>query len=174
MLVRAAGSPSAISLAVRRTVHSFNPAIPVTTRTLADEIDSTLTYERLLALLSAFFGAVALGLAAIGLYGILSYAVTRRTGEIGVRVALGASSRSVVWLVMKQSIALVLIGMAIGCAIALALARYVRSLLFGVKAADPVTIAVSSAGLIIVTALAAWIPARRATGIDPVRALRYE
>jgi predicted permease len=174
MLVRAADSPSAISLAVRRTVHSFNPAIPVTMRTLADEIDSTLTYERLLAMLSAFFGVVALGLAAIGLYGILSYAVTRRTGEIGVRVALGASGVSVVWLVVKQSIALVLIGMAMGCAIALALARYVESLLFGMKPADPVTIAIASAGLVVVTALAAWIPARRATAVDPVQALRYE
>ena len=143
-------------------------------RTLADEIDSTLTYERMLALLSAFFGVVALGLAAMGLYGILSYAVTRRTSEIGVRVALGASGGSVLWLVMKQTIALVLIGMAIGFVMALALARYVESLLFGMKPADPVTIAIASAGLVIVTALAAWIPARRATAVDPVQALRYE
>jgi predicted permease len=174
MLVRTAGPPSVVSAAVRRTVHSFNPAIPVTMRTLADEIDNTLTYERLLALLSAFFGAVALALAAIGLYGILSYAVVRRTSEIGVRVALGASRGSILWLVMKQSIALVLIGMAIGCATAMALARYVQSLLFGMKPADPVTIAVASAGLVIVTALAAWIPARRAIAVDPVQALRYE
>ncbi len=174
LLVRTSGRPPAISAAVRRTVHSFHPAIPVTMRTLADEIDGTLTYERLLALLSAFFGVVALGLAAMGLYGILSYAVTRRTGEIGLRVALGASGRSVLWLIMKQSIALVLIGMAMGCAIALALARYVESLLFGMKPADPVTIAVASAGLVTVTALAAWIPARRATSVDPVQALRYE
>ncbi|HEU0140121.1 MAG TPA: FtsX-like permease family protein [Bryobacteraceae bacterium] len=174
MLVRATGSPSAISAAVRQAVHSFDPGIPVTMRTLADEIDSTLTYERLLALLSAFFGVVALGLAAIGLYGILSYAVARRTSEIGVRVALGASRGSVLWLVMKQSIALVLIGMAIGCAAALVLARYVESLLFGLKPADPVTIAIASAGFVAVTALAAWIPARRATAVDPVQALRYE
>jgi len=174
VLVRTNGSPAAISPAVRRAVHSFHPGIPVSMRSLSDELDDTLTYDRLLAMLSGFLGAAALGLASIGLYGILSYTVTRRTSEIGVRVAPGASYGSVLWLVMKQSVALVLIGMAIGCAVALALSRHVESLLFGVKPADPGTIAMASIVLVIITMLAAWIPARRATRVDPVQALRYE
>jgi ABC-type antimicrobial peptide transport system permease subunit len=174
ILVRTSGRSEALATAVRRAVHTFHPAIPVTTRVLSDELDATLTYDRLLALLGAFFGVVALGLAAIGLYGILSYAVTRRTGEIGVRVALGASRASILWLVGRQSVTLVVVGMALGCVGALALSRYVESLLFGVKPADPATLGIAAVVLFVITMLAAWIPARRATAIDPVQALRYE
>ncbi|HYO80820.1 MAG TPA: FtsX-like permease family protein [Bryobacteraceae bacterium] len=174
MLVRTKGQLMTLHEEVRRTVRSLDPSVPVTVRTLADEIENTITYERLLALLSAFFGAVALVLAAVGLYGMLSYGVVRRTAEIGVRVALGASQGSVVWLVTRQSIALVLIGITLGCAAATALTRYAEGLLFGIKATDPLTIATASAGLVVVAAMAAWIPARRATAVDPVQALRYE
>jgi predicted permease len=174
LLVRTSGRPELLAAAVRRTVHAFHPAIPVETHALSEEVAGTLTYDRLLALLGAFFGMAALGLAAIGLYGILSYAVTRRTGEIGVRVALGASRWNIVWLAVRQSVTLVLAGMAAGCAGAVALSRYVESLLFGVTPADPGTIGIAALILFLITMLAAWLPARRATAIDPVQALRYE
>jgi ABC-type antimicrobial peptide transport system permease subunit len=148
--------------------------MPVKFRSLAQEVEGVLTYDRLLALLSAFFGGVALMLAAIGLYGILSYSVARRTGEIGVRVALGAPHRSVVWLVMWQTLLLVIAGLGIGCVAAVYLTRFVKTLVFGIKPADPVTLAMAVGVLAVVALLAAWLPARRAASIDPVRALRYE
>ncbi|MEX2262772.1 MAG: ABC transporter permease [Bryobacteraceae bacterium] len=157
-----------------RTPRPPHPAMPVKFRSLAQEVEGVLTYERLLALLSTFFGGVALTLAAIGLYGILSYSVTRRTGEIGVRVALGASRASVLWLVMRQSLTLVIAGLAIGCAAAVYLTRFVKTLLFGVNPADPLTFAIAASVLGAVALLAAWLPARRAAAADPVRALRYE
>ncbi|MPY89719.1 MAG: FtsX-like permease family protein [Luteitalea sp.] len=174
VLVRTPGPPLALASAVREQVHSFHPAMPVKFRSLAQEVDGVLTYERLLALLTAFFGGVALTLAAIGLYGILSYAVTRRTAEIGVRVALGASRASVLWLVMRQSLMLVIVGLAIGCTAALYLTRLVKPLLFGVKPVDPLTFAIAAGVLGTVALLASWLPARRAAAVDPVRALRYE
>ena len=174
MLVRTSGPALAMAGPVQQTIHGFHPGIPVTMHTLAQDLEGTLIYERLLALLGGFFGAVALGLAAIGLYGVLSYSVARRTSEIGVRMALGASRPSVLWLVMKQSVILVAIGMLIGGGAALALARYVESMLYGMKPADPLALAIGVAGLVLVTALAAWLPARRATSVDPVRALHYE
>ena len=174
VLVRTQGSPLALSSAVRQQIHSFHSAMPVRFRSLAQEVDGVLTYERLLALLSAFFGSVALALAAIGLYGILSYSVNRRTGEIGVRLALGAPRASVLWLLMRQSLTSVIVGLAAGCAAAAWLARFVKTLLFGVTPADPLTLAVAVTTLAVVALIAAWLPARRAAAVDPVRALRYE
>jgi putative ABC transport system permease protein len=127
VLVRTSGPPLALASAVQQQIHSFHPAMPVRFRSLAQEVEAVLNYERLLALLSTFFGGVALTLAAIGLYGTLSYSVTRRTGEIGVRVALGASRGSVLWLVMRQSLMLVIAGLVIGCAAAVYLARFVET-----------------------------------------------
>lgn len=173
VLVRTEGAPLAMAGAVRALVHSFHPAVPVRFRTLAQEVEGVLTYERLLALLSGFFGAVALALAAIGLYGIVAYSVTRRTGEIGVRVALGASRRSVLWLMMRQSLVLVAGGLAIGCGAAMYLARFVQTMLFGVKPAGPFTFAMAAGVLGLVAVLAAWLPALAATRIDPMQALRY-
>ncbi len=174
VLVRTPGLPLALASAIRQQVHAFHPAMPVKFRSLAQEVEGALTYERLLALLSAFFGGVALTLAAIGLYGTLSYSVTRRTVEIGVRVALGASRGSVLWLVMRQSLMLVIVGLAMGCFAALYLTRLVRTLLFGVKPADPLTFAIAAGVLGVVAVLASWFPARRAAAVDPMRALRYE
>jgi predicted permease len=174
VLVRTVGPPLALASAVRERVHSFHPAMPVRFRSLAQEVEGVLTYERLLALLSVFFGCIALALAAIGLYGTLSYSVARRTGEIGVRVALGASRGTVLWLVMRQSLTLVVVGLAIGCAAAVYLARFVSALLFGVTPADPMTFGIAAGVLGGVALLAAWLPARRAAAIDPMRALRYE
>lgn len=174
VLVRTPGAPLALAPAVRQQVHSFHPAMPVRFRSLAQELDGILTQERLLALLSAFFGAVALALGAVGLYGIVSYSVTRRTGELGVRVALGASRASVLWLVMRQSLGLVSIGLAIGCAAVFRLTGFVQNLVFGVQPAGAATLATAAGVLSAVALLAAWLPARRAAGVDPVRALRYE
>jgi ABC-type antimicrobial peptide transport system permease subunit len=173
VLIRS-NAPMTLASSVRQQVHSFDPAIPVQFRTLANEVESVLTYERLLALLSGFFGAVALALAAIGLYGILSYTVTRRTSEIGVRLALGAPCTSVLWMVMRQSLSMVALGMAIGCGAAVYLSRFVEKLLFGVQPADPITYAIAASVLGGVALVAAWLPARRAAAVDPVRALRYE
>jgi predicted permease len=173
-MVRTRGNPASLGPAVRRAVHQTNPGIPVSLRTLSDELNDTMTHDRLLALLSGFFGVVALALAAIGLYGVLAYTVARRTSEIGVRVALGAPRAKVLWLVVRQSAVLVCAGMAIGSAAGLGLGRFIESLLFGVDPADPSVFAAALSILGAVTLLAAWLPARRATAIDPVKALRYE
>ena len=174
VLVRTSGAPLALASAVRQRVHSFHPAMPVKFRSLAQEVDGVLTQERLLALLSAFFGAVALALGAIGLYGVVSYSVARRTSELGVRVALGASRASVLWLVMRQSMLLVSLGLALGCTAVFSLTGFVKSLVFGVQPAGAATLAIAAGVLSGVALLAAWLPARRAASADPVRALRYE
>jgi len=174
LLIRTSGAPLALASPVQRQVHAFHPAMPVKFRSLAQEVEGVLTNERLLALLSSFFGAVALTLAAVGLYGVLSYTVRRRTAEIGVRVALGASRGNVLWLVMRQSLALVIAGLAIGCVAAAYLTAFVKALLFGVQPADPLTFAIAAGVLGAVALLAAWMPARRAASVDPVTALRYE
>jgi len=174
VLVRTSGAPLALASAVRQRVHSFHPAMPVKFRSLAQEVDGVLTQERLLALLSAFFGAVALALGAIGLYGVVSYSVARRTSELGVRVALGASRASVLWLVMRQSLLLVSLGLALGCTAVFSLTGFVKSLVFGVQPAGAATLAIAAGVLSGVALLAAWLPARRAASADPVRALRYE
>jgi len=174
VLLRTQGPPLALASAVRQRVHSFHPAMPVKFRSLAQEVEGVLTNERLLALLSAFFGVVALALGAIGLYGIVAYSVTQRTGEIGVRIALGASRASVLWLVMRQSVLLVSLGLAIGCVAVFALTSSVSNLVFGVQPAGVLTLVTAGGVLSAVALLAAWLPARRAAGVDPLRALRYE
>jgi predicted permease len=137
-------------------------------------VDDTLVQERLLAKLSTFFGALALLLAAIGLYGIMSYAIVRRRQEIGIRMALGAGQRRVLGMVLRESLAVVVVGSAIGIGAALLITPVVKSLLFGVSPADPVSMALSAATLLIVAAVAGFLPARRASRVDPMIALRYE
>jgi ABC-type antimicrobial peptide transport system permease subunit len=127
-----------------------------------------------MAMLSGFLGALALLIACIGLYGLTSYTVTRRTNEIGIRMALGAQRGHVLWLIMRQTLLLVLIGTAIGVPAALAAGRLIASMLYGLTPTDPVTLIVATGVLAIVAAFAGYIPARRATKIDPMEALRYE
>jgi len=130
--------------------------------------------DRLLATLSEAFGVIALALAVVGLYGVLSFMVARRTGEIGIRLALGAARRDVIWLVLRESIAVVAIGIAIGAWGAGQSGRLLKGLLFGVDAWDARTL-IGAAAVLLLTALAAtWAPARRASRIEPLRALRYE
>jgi predicted permease len=141
---------------------------------LSDQVDRTLAGERMITTLCTFFGALALLLASVGLYGVISYSVTQRTNEIGIRMALGATGRDVLNLVLRQSFTVVLAGLAIGLLLAAILTRFVSSFLFGVSPLDPLSIAVASAVLILVAAFAVLFPARHATKVDPLIALRYE
>jgi predicted permease len=160
---------------ITRTVREVDAGLPVTQlRTLDELIAVSLTNERLVASLSGTFSALATLLAAVGLYGVMAYSVTRRTREIGIRVALGAMTRDVVWRVMREAGVLVLAGLAIALPMVWWLGRYVQSQLYNVQPGDPLTLTVAGAGLALVAALAALIPARRAAKIDPVTALRTE
>ena len=137
-------------------------------------VQASLFSERMLALLSAAFGLVATFLAAIGLYGVMAYTVSRRTREIGIRIALGAERHSVLWLVLREVAAITAAGIGLGIPAALALGGLIRSQLFGVSATDPVMIALASAVLVLVAFGAGWLPARNAAKVQPVRALRSE
>jgi len=175
LYVRAALGSNSAYTAIRRTVKELDSGMPIyELKTLARQLDETLLTERLTALLSAGFGLLATLLAAIGLYGVMAFVVARRTREMGLRMALGAHSRTVIWLVMKEVLLLVSIGLAVGVPSALALGRFVTTQLYGIKATDPRTAAASILVLTTVAALAGLIPARRASRIDPILALRYE
>ena len=140
----------------------------------SSSVQASLVRERLLSMLATFFGSLALALACIGLYGVMAYAVVRRTREIGIRIAVGAPQRSVIWMVVRETLALVIAGAALGTITALTASRYVESQLFGVAPGDPVTLSAAILLLLAVTAAAGYLPARRASRIDPVIALRYE
>ena len=160
---------------VRDAVRKRDAGLPIYNVTTMDRtIDEAVFTERMLAVLSAAFGLLATLLAAVGLYGLMSYTVARRTREIGIRIALGAERRTVVWLVLREVVVLVAIGLAIGVPAALGLSRLVSSQLFGLSARDPLTLMLAVAVLAIVGAAAGYLPARRAASVEPVRALRYE
>ena len=168
------GSQSAYT-ALRSEVRALDPSMPVyELKTLGSQLDQTLLTERLIALLSAGFGFLATLLASIGLYGVMAFVVTRRTKEMGVRMALGANPGAVTWLVMKEVLVLLAIGLLVGVPSAIALGQLVSTQLYGIKGHDPVIAVSTVAILIVVAALAGWIPARRASRIDPILALRYE
>jgi predicted permease len=173
--VRYAGDPRGIVAAIRQAVAGVNANLPVTqVRTLADQVDDSLVGDRLIARLSTFFGLLALLLASIGIYGVLSYAVARRTSEVGLRMALGAPRSNVMWLVMRDVMVLVAIGLAVGVPAALAIERLITNLLYGLPAVDPISLAAAMLTLTAVAGLAAYLPARRASLVDPTTALRYE
>ncbi|HEV2492178.1 MAG TPA: ABC transporter permease [Terriglobia bacterium] len=173
--VRTAGNPMAMVTSVRRAVQSLDKNLPLLdVKTQTEQIDQTLFQERLFAKLSGFFGLLALVLACVGLYGIMSYGVARRTSEMGIRMALGAERVDILGMVMRETLAMVFVGIALGVAGALAATRLVSSMLYGLKASDPLTIVMSAVVMIMVAALAGYLPARRATKVDPMVALRYE
>jgi len=143
-------------------------------KTLHAQTENSFLRERLHAAISSFFGGLALLAACLGLYGLMAYTVTRRTAEIGIRMALGASRQEVTWLVLRETLWLLVAGGAAGIPLAVWLSRYAKSVLFGVVGLDPVIIATSVVMLIGVAALAGFLPVRRASRIDPMVALRYE
>ncbi|HEX5475594.1 MAG TPA: ABC transporter permease [Vicinamibacterales bacterium] len=175
LAVRTAGPPAALASTARDAIREVAPTLPLAkVTTEMDDIDERFAPERLFAESYAVFGGMALLLASIGLFGLMSYNVARRTAEMGVRMALGAQRADVLRLVMRESMALVVVGLAAGLAIALATGRLIASLLFGVPSADAVTFTMTALVMIAVCGLAAYLPARRASRVDPVTALRCE
>jgi putative ABC transport system permease protein len=174
-VIRASVEPASLATAVRQAAREVDPAQPVSDlRTMESVVVEAVTEPRFNLTLLGLFGGLALLLSAAGIYGVTSYSVAQRAPEIGIRKALGAQSGDVLRLVIRQAMAAVLPGVVIGLAIALAATRVMKSLLFGVSATDPVTFVAIALSLTLVALLACWIPARRATKVDPMVALRTE
>jgi len=173
-VIRASLPPAAVFAAVKQVFGEVSPEINMSFRVLRTMIQGSLLRERLMATLSGLFGVLALALACIGLYGVMSYSVAGRTHEIGIRLALGAERRDVLWLILREALLLVLIGVAVGVPAVLAAARLAASLLYGLTPSDPVSIGLAALLLLAVAAAAGYLPARRATKVDPMVSLRYE
>jgi ABC-type antimicrobial peptide transport system permease subunit len=174
LFVRASGPAEALAKSVGHEIESLGHEYALETKTIQQTTSQVLTEERVTALLSAFFAALALLLASIGLYGLMSYAVTRRTREIGIRIAVGAQRQNVLWLVLGETLALALCGIAIGIPSALAATRLIARMLFGLSPSDLPTIASVSLLLLLVAVCAGYLPARRASVVEPIVALRRE
>jgi predicted permease len=175
MTIYVRGTGAGVADQLRQAVRRADPAMPVfAMQTMERTIDEALFNERMLALLSASFGLLATLLAAIGLYGVMSYTVSRRTREIGIRIALGAERSTVLWLVLREVALLTAIGIGVGVPGALGLSQLVKSQLFGIQPTDPLTLTIAASTLILVALMAGYIPARRAAAVQPVLALRYE
>jgi predicted permease len=173
--IRTVADPAGVIASVRQAAREIDANLPLfNIKTLATQVDESLAQERLIGAVSSFFSLLALLLAGIGLYGIMAYAVSQRTREVGVRMALGARRGAVLRMVLRQGMKLVLIGVGLGLAASLAVTRLIASQLFGVTATDPVTFIGAPALLLIVALLACYAPARRATKVDPLVALRCE
>ena len=173
--LRTAGDPLAYADTVRKIVHQADARIPVTNLgTEAAQIDGEMSQQILFARLCSVFAMLALAIACVGLYGTMSYTVARRRGEIGIRMALGAQRGTVVWMVLRDVLILVVLGLAISLPAALAASRLLESLLFGVKPGDPRAIAAAVAILVSAALIAGYFPARKASRIDPMTAVRHE
>jgi putative ABC transport system permease protein len=175
LVVRASGAPAALRAPIEAVVHALDRDLPVyAVRTMDQVLETSMARERMAVLVLAVFAVLALTLASVGLYGVVAHGVTERTHEIGVRMALGAESRHVLRLVVGQGLTMVVVGLAVGVVAALALSRTIQGLLFGVKATDPATLAGVVLTLIGVALIACYVPAWRATRVDPMMALRAE
>jgi putative ABC transport system permease protein len=175
LVARTVGDPQSALNALRQELQRRDPTLPLyNVQTLTDHMSVPLFPFRLAAMVLLSFGILAIVLAAIGIYGVMSYVVAGRTREIGVRIALGAARRDVLLLIIGQGMRLAVIGLCIGVLSAIGAAQLLAKLLFGVSAIDPLTFAGVSLLLALVAALACYIPARRATKVDPLVALRYE
>jgi ABC-type antimicrobial peptide transport system permease subunit len=174
LFVRTRKAPEALARTVGHEIESLGHEYPLSTKTLALEINQALVEEHVIALLSSFFAALALLLASIGLYGLMSYAVTRRSREIGIRMTLGAPPGTVLCAVLREALGLALMGIALGIPCALAASRLIASMLFGLSSHDLPTFATVSLLLLVVALFAGYWPARRASRIDPMAAVRME
>jgi predicted permease len=174
LVVRADTSAGAVTAGATRAIAEINPSIAIQYQTVRTQVEQSLLRERLMATLSGFFGGLAVLIATIGLYGVMSYLVTRRRMEIGVRMALGADRGMVVRMIVREAGVLLAVGLVIGAVLSVFAARTAETFLYGLKPGDPVTIALAMTGLAVVTLLASWVPARRASRLAPTVALREE
>jgi putative ABC transport system permease protein len=176
LLVRTAGNTSdRLARRVVETIRTLDPNRPIDhVQTLEEIRDETIAPQRLNATLIALFTALALAIATVGVAGVLAFSVSQRTNELGIRVALGAQRGEILRMILGEGVAMALVGLAVGGAAAVPLSELLKGLLFGVEPADPPTIAVSALLLVAVAAAAAWIPARRATAVNPITALRSD
>jgi predicted permease len=175
LYVRATNNSSTLLGTIRREISDLDPNVPVLNmKTLSQQVDDSLVQERMMATLATFFGVMALLLALVGVYGVMSYGVAQRTRELGVRLALGAQRNQVQWLILRGTLALVLFGIVLGVPLAVAATRLIKSYLFGLTASDPLTFAIVTVALATVAVVAGYLPARRAARVDPIIALRSE
>ena len=173
--IRTTSDPTPLTSQVRQMINQIDDKLPIFgVTTLDEQLRRNLDQERLIAQLVSFFGALALILACIGLYGVMAHGVARRTNEIGIRMALGARGGNIAWMVIRETLHLVLAGLVIGVPAALVGAKLISAQLFGLKPADPLTLVGASVVLTIVALLAGYLPARRASRVNPLSALRYE
>jgi ABC-type antimicrobial peptide transport system permease subunit len=172
--IRSNGNPAGLEPRIRDAITKINKDASIEFRSFETQVSDSVRQQEVVALLSGFFGALALLLAMMGLYGVTAYSVARRQSEIGIRMALGAQKKAVLWLVMRSVWLMLAIGMAAGTAAALMLGRLVAGLLFGVKANDPVTLAAAALALGIAVTAAAFLPGRRAASLDPMSVLRND
>lgn len=175
LVVHTAGDPAGVAEAVRRQIHALDPAMAIfNEQTMEEHVQAAFFLPRLAATLFGTFGFIGLVLASVGLYGVMSYAVSRRTREIGIRMALGAQPGDVLSYVLRSAFSMLIVGLAGGLAGAFALTRVLKSLLFQVSPLDPAGVAVACVLMALVGILAAWIPASRAARVDPMTVLRDE
>jgi predicted permease len=173
--VRTSQDPAALGVTLRKLVQGYDANLPIyELRTLAEQVDDSVFTDEFVAFFSVCLGILAALLAAIGLYGVLAYVVTRRTREIGVRMALGATQKDVAWMILREVVRMLAVGLSVGLLAAFALGRLIESQLFGVKASSPIVFAAAAGLLVGVALVAGWLPARKAAKVDPMVALRYE
>jgi ABC-type antimicrobial peptide transport system permease subunit len=173
--LRAAGDPLALAANTRQAVRQADARVPISNLTTqARQIDQTIGQERTFATLCSCFAVLAVLIACVGLYGLMAYNVARRTNEIGIRIALGARRPRVIWMILREALAMALVGLGIGLPAALAASRFLQSFLFQMKPTDPLSLTLAASTLLAAALLAGYMPARRAAKVDPWRSLRDE